>query len=398
METKFVFNRKNKLQNGKGKIELIIYLSRTKRPIKSTGIQIEPKYWNDKTCRIKTSHPSCDFLNSQLELLKINIERNLLAQKINTGKIDINKLKETKEQTFYNYFEFEVMAMANAELSKGTHLIYKRTLKYLKEFSKDIEINKISVSWLDNFNSFLINEKKLAINTRVTLFRKINKVFNYAIANDLLLASENPFNKGFSIREVEPSKKSLTLQELKKIESLDMTLRPELERTKDMFLLACYTAMRFGDLVELSFENFEIVGQENIRLKYTPQKTKKINNKSIQWIISHFWNGKADKIVRKYFDKYEERRNAPISTRYFFKISNQKYNQALKELQRFAEIDTVLTSHLARHTCITLLVNDFRLDITKAQLIAGHSRIEMTMKYLKITENDLSEAGKRINW
>jgi hypothetical protein len=45
-----------------------------------------------------------------------------------------------------------------------------------------------------------------------------------------------------------------------------------------------------------------------------------------------------------------------------------------------------------------LLVNDYQLDITKAQLIAGHSKLETTMLYLKIDENDLSRAGKNIKW
>ncbi|MBW7868882.1 MAG: tyrosine-type recombinase/integrase [Brumimicrobium sp.] len=62
------------------------------------------------------------------------------------------------------------------------------------------------------------------------------------------------------------------------------------------------------------------------------------------------------------------------------------------------EIKIVLTSHLARKTCITLLINDYGLDIAKTQMIAGHSKIEMTRRYLKIDERDLSEAAKKIEW
>jgi hypothetical protein len=32
-----------------------------------------------------------------------------------------------------------------------------------------------------------------------------------------------------------------------------MSLRPELDKTRDMFLFACYTSLRYGDLSELSF-------------------------------------------------------------------------------------------------------------------------------------------------
>src|SRR5690606_15702684 len=126
-----------------------------------------------------------------------------------------------------------------------------------------------------------------------------------------------------------------------------------------------------------------------IRITYIQEKLKHRSAKRVEWIISDFWNGKADKIILKYFEKFDDVKNVVKEVRFFFRYTNQFYNRQLKELQHFAGIKQQLHSHLARHTCITLLVNDFGLDITKAQMIAGHSKVEMTRKYLRVTERDL---------
>jgi len=156
-------------------------------------------------------------------------------------------------------------------------------------------------------------------------------------------------------------------------------------------LFSCYTSVRFSDLVGLTSENFTFLNDGRIRISYVPVKNRRHSNKPIEWIITDLWNGKIDFIVKKYLKKNEK--NQP-----FFGCANSSYNRDLKLLQGLVGIETTLTSHLGRHSCITLLVNDFAMDITKVQMIAGHSQINMTRGYLRITERDLSEASKKINW
>lgn len=401
METTFIFNRKNELDSEKkGLIELQVYITRTKRPTKSTGIRIEPKYWDKGKQFVSRKHPNFDFINKQLTAFRSGIENYLIEQTVAGQKPDITNFgKARKSVYFFDFFENVVMKISNIELTDGTKRLYKRTVKYLREFSEDLPINEVNVSFCERFNKFLIETKNLHINSRSNIFKKIKKAYKLAVQHDIVKLSESPFEKGFSLTEIEPEKKSLTLNELQILEGLNMDERPELVKTRDMFLFACYTGLRFSDLVSLSFENFEVLENDKIRLLYRPQKTIKSSTpKLIRWIVSDFWNGKVDFIIKKYLVLFEMHRPAPVEARLFFKYENQVYNRNLKELQRHAKIKTVLTSHLARHTCITLLVNDFHLDITKAQLIAGHSKIEMTMKYLRIMESDLSAAGNKIDW
>jgi len=390
MNIQILFARKGLNLDGLGLVEILIYINRKSRPIRSTGVSVEPKFWDVAKHCVKRTHPNADLLNNQILAARNKIENMILEHKLNgSGKFNVDALA-TKEDSFFDFFQR--ITEVNTDFSPGTKLIYRRTLKYLKEYSEDLPIRKVDVKYMEGFNRFLIETKKLSSNTRASLFKKIKKCFNLAIQQDLIQFSQNPFKKGFGVREVDIETKSLSLEELRKIESYDIELRPELERTRDMFLFACYTGLRYGDLVSLTSENFRCLADGRLRLSYRPGKTKHLSSKKIEWIVSDFWNGKIDLIINKYLDKFSQDSVA------FFYYTNQAYNRNLKELGRFVGIEQPLTSHLARKTCITLLVNDFGLNITNAQLIAGHSTINMTMRYLRTTELELSRAAKAIDW
>lgn len=105
---------------------------------------------------------------------------------------------QIKRRNFYDYFENEIIAFQNNGLSEGTQKIYRRTLKYLREFKpKDFPIQQVDVAFLQSFNLFLKEQKGLANNGRHSLFTKIRKVIRVAVINDLIQHSTDPFIKGF---------------------------------------------------------------------------------------------------------------------------------------------------------------------------------------------------------
>jgi integrase len=60
-------------------------------------------------------------------------------------------------------------------------------------------------------------------------------------------------------------------------------------------------------------------------------------------------------------------------------ISNQKYNSYLKEIQRLAGIDTVITSHLLRKTYAHTLLNN-GVNISVVAKCLGHTNTIITQK------------------
>lgn len=78
------------------------------------------------------------------------------------------------------------------------------------------------------------------------------------------------------------------------------------------------------------------------------------------------------------------------------RISNQKYNQALKELGKIAGIKTELHSHVARHTFATwMLSNGVRIENVSRML--GHTNIKQTQRYAKVLAESVHEDFERID-
>lgn len=89
----------------------------------------------------------------------------------------------------------------------------------------------------------------------------------------------------------------------------------------------------------------------------------------------------ALKILKKYNNKL------PI-------ISNVKYNLYLKAVAQNAGVDKPLTTHWARHTGATLLLNE-GVDMRIVSKICGHSSTRITEKvYAKLLDETVVDALK----
>ena len=81
---------------------------------------------------------------------------------------------------------------------------------------------------------------------------------------------------------------------------------------------------------------------------------------------------------------------ANISGRIFHPITEQRMNLNIKEIAKVAGIKKPLTNHSARHTFATLFIQKTS-DVATLQKLLGHSRIEETMVYVHITEENLTK-------
>ena len=76
--------------------------------------------------------------------------------------------------------------------------------------------------------------------------------------------------------------------------------------------------------------------------------------------------------------------------------SNAKMNAYLKEIATLCNIPKNLTTHCARHTFATLAIEyGMPIDII-AKKILGHTNTNMTRRYAKISEANISREMKRI--
>jgi len=70
--------------------------------------------------------------------------------------------------------------------------------------------------------------------------------------------------------------------------------------------------------------------------------------------------------------------------------SNQKYNDYLKAAAKYAKIDKPITTHWARHTGATMLVNEGQIPMHIVQHMLGHASIRETEKtYAKVLDRTI---------
>ena len=164
--------------------------------------------------------------------------------------------------------------------------------------------------------------------------------------------------------------KYLSPQEFDKIRNLD-SLTDSLQRVRDLFVFQTYTCLAYTDLA--AFDATKIQAVKNMKV-YAGHRGKTKEPFTIPLLKP------ALDILKKY------KNHLPI-------ISNVKYNEFLKVLAQSAGIDKPLSSHWARHTGATLLLNQGGLDMKVVAKICGHSSTKITEQvYAKLLDETVVDA------
>jgi len=189
----------------------------------------------------------------------------------------------------------------------------------------------------------------------------------------------------------------LTEDELKRFIDADLSNNKRLEKVRDLFVFGCLTGGRFSDYSTMTKANI-IEYDDNTKVLYF--RPKKTGGKELYIPLHHV----AEKILIKH--DY----NIPS-------ISNQKFNDYLKELSELLEIDSeikkvtfygkenvktvykkyeLITSHVARKTFVTLsLISGIRPAVVKSA--SGHISDSSFARYVGLS-NSMTKNEFSIGW
>lgn len=348
-------------------------------------ISFQKTDWDDKLEKPKNLH----LINNQkyfnyLQKVKSDFVSeicNLNTQGIN---IDEDKIKSFfrrvngggSHDCFYTFFEelIEECILAPKDYAKNTIKAYKSTLNVMRLFKGDLAFSEIDLAFVKKFDSFLKNKRGNEIGGVFNRHKHLRKLVRIAIKNGKL--SVNPY-EDFKIEKVKARIHFLSEEQLTDMENLKLD-SIGLLRSRDMFLLSCYTGLRYSDVVALTKDNFKYLkGQKHIVVKM--KKTKKI--------VEVMLIEKANKIIDKYF----------VDDKNLLIQSNPKVNGNLKLLaEKIEGLDFNLTYHIARHTFATYLVNR-GASIFNVSKLLGHSSIKETEVYAKVVSKSLCIAMELFN-
>ena len=148
-----------------------------------------------------------------------------------------------------------------------------------------------------------------------------------------------------------------------------------LQRVRDLFVFQTYTCLAYVDLAAFDVSKIQTVKGKKV---YIGKRGKTKESFTIPLLKP------ALDILKKYNNRL------PI-------ISNVKYNEFLKAIAQHAGIDKPLSTHWARHTGATLLLNQGGLDMKVVAKICGHSSTKITEQvYAKLLDETVVEAVSKI--
>lgn len=376
-----------------------------------TRINIHPLHWDKNKQRIKPVAKVENHLelNRYLDILKKVADKTFwdltndadgIPPSLSTLKLEIDKrLDRAEKEPVITFFEFFQKIIDQSEsgtrlnpltgkvINPNTIKTYVTTLNHLRDFQKQhsskITFDNIDLKFYNAFTEYLIKEKKLASNSVGKDIQVLKLIMNEAL--DLHLTSNTSFKtKRFVVLREASDSIYLDKIELEELKNHDLSDKPKLERVRDLFLVGCYTGLRYSD--------YSILTTENIKNGYIQINQTKTG--SPVTIPVH-------RAIKGLLEKYHGVFPAPLT--------NQKTNEYLKEVGK--EIDCLgksvvknitkegankqtslakwemLTTHTARRSFAT---NEFLAGTPTLTIMAitGHKTEKAFLKYIKLNSSD----------
>jgi integrase len=239
---------------------------------------------------------------------------------------------------------------------KGIKTRFRNLEQYLVLTSqKEILAKDVNVVFIDKFRKWLEVEK-MAGNAHVSKHVAHIKL----VLNEAELYERIPINKISKYvcrRKNKFLNNHIELFQLDKIQST--SFRPALKRVADLFAFACYTGLAFAEL-----ERFD------------PKKHIQIIDAK-EWIVMD--RKKTGDCF--YVPLFEGAKRIINDLGTLPKISNQRYNDHLKEVALLCGIHSPLTSHSARKTFAILATERYKFSLESISFMLGHSDIKTTQSH-----------------
>ena len=354
---RYVFDRKHKAtetEKGLLQVEVRIIGTSTKKFF-STGVKLTTLQFSDKNGFTCINHPHSQVLTGRARYVYNKIEAFIFSRECKTFS-DVSKWNKKPGETLL-VKDFIQKELSRWRASKATVTHYNSLIKRLDGFGKIKRFADFTYQNIADFDNYL----RQFIVSQPTLYKRHNtlkRVIKEAVNQKL--CDSNPYD----LFKVKPgqSKKPIFLNEKEIQQIIDyIPTVDKVKKVKDLFLFQCFTGLAYVDMNKFDKSYIATVHGYKV-INSNRQKT---DQEFITLLLPQ-----AEAIL----DKYDY--TLP-------KISNQKYNDYIKLLAAGAGIHKRLTSHAARHTFATYLLNK-GIPIETVAKAMGHSNIRMTQHYAKL--------------
>ncbi|QJX46623.1 tyrosine-type recombinase/integrase [Hymenobacter taeanensis] len=270
--------------------------------------------------------------------------------------------------------------------------------RHLREFSDAngyaIDFDTLTPTVGDRWAAYLLNVAGLTDNTINKHLGRLKAFMKWAAKRGY---TENTALDRVSWARREPDVIALSTAELAALENLPLPVGSRLDKARAWFLLACYTGLRYSDLVSIRPQHLRPATDKlPAHLRLTAQKTRAVVNVPL--------SARALDIVNRLLA-------GELATLKSQPITNPVLNRFLKELGPLAGIDSPveviryrggiadvttcpkhekLTVHTARRTFVTLNLGK-GMSAEFVMKLTGHTSYKSFQRYVNLTPQRVAE-------
>jgi len=383
---------------------ILLYFSyNNKRAIISTELTIQPRYWNSKEQKARSTRgqaQNSSFINDRLQEYKNAIETAYKNFKKRGIEPEVEELKKQyndkllppepikKEVDFWTEYEKFIESSKGRvvkDVIKDYNSLKKHLLGFQKHTRRRVSFENFNYAFYQKFTKYLTydamkpnGEPGLSTNTVGKQIKNLKAFLNYCFKHEII---ERFDLSNFKTVTEDTDAIFLSENEIEQIYRADLSSYPELEESRDLLVLGCQLGLRSGDLFRL---RADMIRNDMIRI------TMKKTSKSVVIPLNQL----AKEIINKY------NRDFPN------KINSYSFNADLKKIGKIAKIDEdivitknrgvekqdvsykkyeLMSSHICRRSFCT---NQYLKGVPTVFLmkISGHSTEKAFLRYIKIDE------------
>lgn len=336
-------------KNGLSAVQIVVTFA-SKRFRAITGVEVKAKHWDARRGAVKSSCDMAGMHNTILDELKLRA-KGAFTDLVRAGNFEPSldefaaayhaRIRGAKYSTDFDGLYAEYRLARTATINTNTQKHDDATIRLFKEFLATIKVKpSLAVFTERNYSAFLsFCHKRGLINNSIGAHIKRLKTFCHWCERN-----GHDVHKGLATWHKPTDTVSivaLSTQELAMIEQVDLSARPALERTRTLFLISCYSGLRWSDASQITAGD---VGEDvlTIHVKKTHDViTIPLHTRLRELVSEHVRQGQ--------------------------RISAQKFNDNIKDLCKLAGIDSPVQR--VRHRGATRVVT----DCPKWQLVSSHT-------------------------
>jgi len=361
-------------------------------------VRIKDKDWNASRSEVRKTNPDHYRLNLRLTEVLQKARAALQDALFEDASISPHRIKaalvaetEGGAGDFLDFYESQLDAYRKRR-QWATFEVYRVALNKLREYAQrstgraKLDFDQLTVSFLEGFRTYLIGHCGNGKNTVHKNLASIRTILYSAIREGRFPQENNPFFQIRLEKEKRTKNKSIDIEDIWKIEDAELG-EGRINDVRNCFLFGFYNAgMRVSDVIQL--QGRDIVERRGLwRVEYEMEKTGAESFsmpllKTPETILrSYGWpNVEADQYIFPFLPQHLRR-----GTREVFDCIKKKtslMNKYLKIIQTKCEIETHLTTHVARHA-LSHQLDRFGFDLGAIQDVLKHGDRSTTEVYIQ---------------